>query len=1165
MRVAAVVAFLLMMFSSASAVEVSLASLTQGQPVEGFRVAAVYLNDADQPFGARFVHRRTGMTLDLLQIESVPQSYTWVNSFPVSDQGEPHTQEHLLLGKGTVGRAYSGTLTMSLAAENAFTQQWRTSYHFDTVAGPDVFFDVYRTQLHALLKPNYSDEEIRREVRNFGVTENANGTLRLEEKGSVYNEMVGSTSSPFHMFREANRLVYGAQHPLAFNSGGEPSGIRTMKPEDIRRFHDAHYYLANMGSIVAFPKSVSIGDALRRFDAIFNALEPHGKTRAAITMAQQPEPKPAAAGTIELVEYPQKNDQQPSPIAFLWPANRELTVVDRLLLELFVDNIAGDATTNLYKKFIDSKTRTVNIGARSVFGQVGDELGSPVLIAFMDVSAANLNEAKLAAIRQEVVDEIARIAAFADGSPELKEFNDRISSRVIELHRDLSKFVNSPPGFGFRNTGSGWMDHLYLLEQTPEFRKPVTMKPELEQVRALLASGRNFWRDDLAKWKITGVVPFAAAAKPSPELLAREDAERVARGNAESARLAKMYNVGDTQEAIRRYRAEYDAESARIEAEAQKIPRPPFVKSPPMTMDDSLHFAQSKVGDVPMVASTFENMTSAMTGLALRLDSVPSGDLRWLSLMPLLLTRVGVIENGRPVPYEEMSERLRKEILSLDAVFSTNPKTSRVEMTVRASGNDTAEARRAIEWMQLVLLHPDWRPENLPRIRDVVDQALGALRNTTAGAEESWVQNPATAYRMQSNPLWLATDSFLTRLHNALRLKWMLKDGTPAEREAAAAWLDSIAGAGKNASRADLKKLANASPPASIRLASDALKDLDLTLVEIPDDSLAADWASVCTMMRDALRTPPADALAALDRVRQEIPHVANARMFVVGSTATQKALASAIADVGRTLSPSALSPAGRAESPSYVRQTTRLIDARLAQREPAATAPVYVGLVTPNMKGGVIITSVPSVAYADAGEREKQIDYLSSRLYAGAGAHGIFLKTIGAGLAYSNGLRGTVASGRYGYYAERTPELPQTVRFVVHELKNEKRDTGLADYAVAQLFREVRSDATYESRAEAMAADLADGQPPEQVRRFRESILQLRADPHLGETLFDRKDVVNGRILPGYNVKGKDVPGAVYFTIGPDKQLDAFDTYLHEVEGDAKLYKLYPRDYWME
>ena len=149
---------------------IELGQLTQGQPVEGFRTEAIYLNDGGQPIGARFIHRRSGFTLDYLQIESVPQGLTWVNSIPVGDQGEPHTQEHLLLGKGTTGRAFAGLDTMWLSTSTAFTQQWRTVYHFSTGAGKDVFFDLFSAQLNALLHPNYTDEEIRREVRNFGVT-----------------------------------------------------------------------------------------------------------------------------------------------------------------------------------------------------------------------------------------------------------------------------------------------------------------------------------------------------------------------------------------------------------------------------------------------------------------------------------------------------------------------------------------------------------------------------------------------------------------------------------------------------------------------------------------------------------------------------------------------------------------------------------------------------------------------------------------------------------------------------------------------------------------------------------------------------------------------------------------------------------------------------------
>src|SRR5687767_8030553 len=179
----------IMLTMHAHAADVNLGTLTQGQTVNGFKVDSVYLDNAGKPLGARFMHEATGYTLDLLQIESVPQGYTWINSIPVSDQGEPHTQEHLLLGKGTMGRSFAGLDTMWLSTSTAFTQQWRTSYHFNTSAGKDVFFDLFAAELNALLHPNYTDEEIRREVRSFGVTTNPDGTLRLEEKGSVYNEM----------------------------------------------------------------------------------------------------------------------------------------------------------------------------------------------------------------------------------------------------------------------------------------------------------------------------------------------------------------------------------------------------------------------------------------------------------------------------------------------------------------------------------------------------------------------------------------------------------------------------------------------------------------------------------------------------------------------------------------------------------------------------------------------------------------------------------------------------------------------------------------------------------------------------------------------------------------------------------------------------------------
>ena len=99
--------------------------------------------------------------------------------------------------------------------------------------------------------------------------------------------------------------------------------------------------------------------------------------------------------------------------------------------------------------------------------------------------------------------------------------------------------------------------------------------------------------------------------------------------------------------------------------------------------------------------------------------------------------------------------------------------------------------------MARVLHAPDWRSENLPRLRDLVDQQLAALRNTVQGAEESWVNDPANAWRMQRQPGWLASASFLTRTHNALRLRWQLLDPAPGDGEALAAFLTRLAESGR--------------------------------------------------------------------------------------------------------------------------------------------------------------------------------------------------------------------------------------------------------------------------------------------------------------------------------------------------------------------------------
>ena len=636
MRLASFAALALATTVQAAPAVVDFTTLKAGDRSHGFEATAVYLDAADRPMGARFMHRPTGFQLDLLRIESVPQAFTWVKTFATSDQGEPHTQEHLLLLRGIRGRTLATKESMSLVTSSAYTETWRTSYFFNTGAGVDTFFDIFAEQQRAMLHPDYSDAEIRLEVRNFGVTKSADGSLRLEEKGTVYNEMVASMANgSWQAWRAQNHALYGRHHALSYNQGGEPAGIRTMTPADIRRFHAATHHLANMGTVAAFPQSAALDDLLARFDRVLMTDAPKGRPRPADSLDKLPKPAGDPEGALRIYEYPHTNAQQPSPVAVVWPASRELDAGEQLLAELFFANLAGDASTNLYGLLIDSRSRRLDTGARSVGATVQEWGGHPVAIEISDVRPAAMTDDGLRAIRSVVVDEIRRIAAFADGSAELKAFNERIASRVAERERQALKFLGTPPGFGARDGNSDWANLLLQLERSPGERKSLVLKPEFAKVRALLDSNRNVWREALARWKITGVVPYIVGARPSAALIAREQAEREARLAEETERLKRSYGTTDAQQALARHAADADAELARID-KATRVPPTPFVKAPPMTLDDDLQFESVRLANgVPLVASRFDSMTGAMTGLALRVDGVPRDELRY----PVLAAR----------------------------------------------------------------------------------------------------------------------------------------------------------------------------------------------------------------------------------------------------------------------------------------------------------------------------------------------------------------------------------------------------------------------------------------------------------------------------------------------------------------------------------------------
>jgi hypothetical protein len=659
-------------------------------------------------------------------------------------------------------------------------------------------------------------------------------------------------------------------------------------------------------------------------------------------------------------------------------------------------------------------------------------------------------------------------------------------------------------------------------------------------------------------------------------LTREEEATRV-RLLQETDRLKKLYGVKDEQEALRAYKADYDKATEQLEDLAKHDQPAKLVESLPLTVDDQLEYRQSKIDGVPLVSSSFDSMTGATAGLALRADSVEPDDLLYLSFLPMMINQVGVIINGRPVTYDQMLDLWRQEILSVGCSFSTNVMTDRCELVMRGSGNDPSEVDRAIVWMERLLKHPDWRTQNLPRIRDVVDHTLTSLRSTRqSGYEESWVHSVATAYFRQDWPLYLNTRCFLTRTHNAKRLRWLLKGDAPPESiKAFVAFMSKLSLAGGGAKRDDLKALLDviqgqtgavapesfkalveefkAQPKEVASLTSDAAKDLSQDLSDIPNESLNHDWSALCAEISRDVQIPPTRTLARFDQVRRKLLTASGARLFVIGANSTQQKMVAPLRALLQSLGTDPFKPVKYSTAPFVVSQ--------LCERDKAAKQPVYIGFVNSNTQQGVFLNSAPALKYKDLDD-ESLLRYLAFLQYAGGGAHSIFMKTWGAGLAYGNGLR-TGPNERMSYYADKTPALPETIRFVAAQLKSAPKDLDLGDYSVAGAFSSMAAQ-SYESRGETMAEALVDGEPPEVVKTFRKAILNLRQKPDLGAALYERMLPQYARVVPGLGVRGEDVPGAVYMVIGDEKQMKLYEDYLKSVAGkDTKLYRIYGRDFW--
>jgi Zn-dependent M16 (insulinase) family peptidase len=1157
------------LYGVVSAKSIHLAGLSPDQPLAGFKVLNLYENHSGNIMGARFISERYGFLIDLLQMESVPQAYLWVKTPVTNDKGLPHITEHLLLARGKKGRFTANQRYMALAICGAWSYTTETSYTFATSAGIDTFYSFFQSNLDALLNPEITDEECIREAFHLTVNRDPTGRCTLDEAGTIHNEMVSVfDNASAHIWWPLTRMIYGSDHPLSSVFGGRPSAVRMVTIEDIRAFHASHYHLSNMGAMISISPDIDPETFLTRLHTIMASCqsEPDTTDSIGISAVDIPAGKPACPeGSVQLLEFPSDNRDGPGEIWFAWPANPSFDTAsstDRILLDLFLYAFAGNDTSILYDRLINPERRRLDTGAATVSGFCDPNPGHVVFMGLTGVNSTYLRKEHIQEVRKFIKREIESIAQLPADSQELRQFNKQVLSRLTQLRRDKENLLNSPPMFSnLNNTAMTWMAHMKFLEQTTEYRKSLTLRGILDRIESILRAGnsRNIWGDTIDQWNLLKSEPYAVGASPSPDFRLRRTKDKEERIAAYHANLLSRYHKNSVQEALAAYKHEFDENSDKLEVLAGKDVLPSFTNDPPLTYDDSLKYSRSTLPcDTDFITTTFNNMTSATFGAALRLDLIPEDFLVYVPLLPLVMTEIGVVKDNHIVPYDEMHRCLQHEILDLDAYFSVNGRTNRIECVLRGKASNREEIPAVLDWMTACLSQPYLEKANTPRITTLIERTLDNLTKDITQKEAA--VSHALAILYQANPLYLTTSCFLTQAHHYHRLKWLFTDpGTGADRMELNRALETLRTKGLNKTKEDLLELLDGKPPNNISnqnrdILAEVNSSLKSALIQSSDAAVANEWEYLCDELSTDLMTPPVIAFEHLKSILASILTPGNMRLFMISNTKNRESSMDLITEFTGLLS-------GKSKPTRQKYSTGLRIFDRIGKSE--TDHPVYMGLVNETVRNGAMCFLTPMANSFDTSE-DALLDYLAINLLSGGGAHSLFMKTWEAGLAYSSGINYWKNSGHACYAANRCPDIAKTIRFIRTTLQSVKLNPDWLDYAIAQEFNGARPTLTYERRGEIMAADITDGMTPEFICRYRKSYLELRDKPNLFKTLSERMKRVYGSVIPGFDSESSSYSTGIRFIFGPESQFSSLESYLTETDTDQTIVRLFPADFWV-
>jgi Zn-dependent M16 (insulinase) family peptidase len=1143
----------------------NLAGLKQDQQIADFSVSNLYSDATGAIIGAKFLHLPTGAPVFFFQIETVPQAFMWVDT-PAdpkdANRGLPHALEHLLAGKGTKGRYLSLLRDLRFGSTTAATYFDYNFYSFSTGAGLNAFFDEFHAYLDALYRPDFTDTEAEREFYHWAVASGSAATKPgLSEQGTVYDEMLADQDVDRY-YDELNKLTLGDQNPLGFTSGGVPDEMRSVTPEEIRKFHARHYRISpTTGFIFVLDPKEDVSTFLKRVSTELSQFSPSSDPVRTMTKGCNPKYPIHPSGSMgpALYQFPSRSEADPGEILLAWkPAKTESALATKLL-ELLLHGLAGGEQSLLYKSLVGRKTRQVDAEAKSVDGNVFLRESPCLPVARVGISGVpgnRISSEELEMLRNHVSSEIKKISEYPDHSKRLLAFNQTIASYVKAQQRSEKVWIRTSPRFG-DSLQTRWKEHLEKLEADNSFVRSMSEEPTWRSIMQQLGTGKNIWSHLIRDFHLLDT-PYATASTPSPQLLDERAREKQDRVRSKIKDLMRLYHTNDEQQAIAKFQEDELVKTKEIDAIATRVPAVHVLDHPPLTPDDGIRYKQFSLHRVPVVASVFQHPSTIDVGLSFDLNHVPRKYYPYLPILPSCIDSLGLRTGQRLVSYSQLRSQIEHTLYTFSTEYEANPRTRRADFSIRGSTTSRQELGAALRLIRQMTTSNNLDASNLDRLRDLVEQRVSADDSFATQNESGWAENAELALRYQSNELYLALQSQFTRAHWDERLKWRLHPPVDIkEIDLLSQYAENTLASFSDSSRKDV----------SARLASLDVKGLDAELVaywkknlfSFADAQLVDGLRRLTAEVREDLKIGPSKTIKEI-RDLQRI--VLNRNVLHAELMVSQAGLHDIAAQLERFLDSV---PVRRFQVEGRPQIASDPINQNARQRYPhfAEHFPYYVGFVNANSVTASALFSADFPGYSQV-DVKSLTESLASRVFGGGGPHSFYMKGLEAGFAYNNGISGRLGSRTLNYFVDRSTDLPSLISLVnsLAAKLPDGEDQSVRDYVLSSGFPSPRTGSTFSERGLALERDLREGNTPAIIRRHSEAILRLAKDPQmLPRIMRFLPATIAPVLLEPERAPGQETARSIFFIVASEATLSDVEQRLHL----PSLLRLWPSDYWIE